>query len=114
MGSRIQDGEDAARLMGFATHQAMRETLATRRGFRPRVGTQTVTARIDAGRWVADCPYCRGAEVVSRTGKVFFCLSCGMAADGGRVRIVVFPVDVATVEATVADLTPGERYWSPS
>jgi len=114
MGSRIVDGEDVARQAGYATALAMRQALAVIRKVQPRVGTNTVTARIDAGRWVADCPYCAGSEVVSRTGKIFFCLSCGMAADGGRVRVVVFPADIVAVEALVSDLLPNQRFWTSS
>lgn len=113
MGSRIIDGDDVARLLGYLSETAMREALAVRRGFRTRLGTATVTARIDAGRWVADCPYCAGGEVVSKTAKVFFCQSCGMVADGGRVRVVVFPEDLKGVEALVTDLPPNQRFWTP-
>lgn len=113
MGSRIDDGETIAQRLGYASHLAMRSALAQQRAFRPRAGTSTVSARIDAGRWVADCPYCAGSEVVSKTTRIFFCLSCGMADDNGRWRSVVFPGDIAAVEATVAGLPPKLRHWTP-
>lgn len=111
MGSRIDDGETVAQRMGFFNHAALRQSLAAARGFRPRLGTGTVYARIDAGRWVADCPLCAGSEVVSKAAPVFFCLSCGMVSDSGRARVVLFPADSAATEALVADLPPNQRNW---
>lgn len=114
MGSKIMDGEFWALRMGFASAVTMRSVLAGQRGFRVRVGTDTVIARIDAGRWVADCPYCLGSEVVSKAFPVFFCQSCGMAAASGAVRVAVFPADVSGTEAGVEDLPIRQRFWVPS
>lgn len=49
-----------------------------------------VTARIDHGRWIADCE-CKGAEYVDPDEPIFFCASCKNAADEGRLRSVKFP-----------------------
>jgi len=49
-----------------------------------------VVARIDHGRWIADCE-CKGAEYVDPGEPVFFCLSCLNAAHNGRLRPVRFP-----------------------
>lgn len=62
-------------------------------------------ARIDANRWVADCP-CGSAQVVTPTDPRFACPECGT----GWV-VVVFPEDVATAEAAVAEDLPSERFW---
>lgn len=51
---------------------------------------QPVIARIDHGRWIADCE-CQGAEYVDPDEPVFFCLSCLNAAHQGALRPVVFP-----------------------
>lgn len=67
-----------------------------------------VRARIDAGRWVADCPRCQGAELVSRTRPVFVCGSCGLGP-----LPVLLPADVAAVEATLAGRRVRECYWRP-
>ena len=111
--SRIVDQEDLARLRGSVNAQTLRTLWAGLRGFRVRLGTATVVARIDAGRWVADCPLCNGAEIVSKSTPIFFCMSCGMASDGGKVRLVTFPADITATEAAVADLRVSERNWSP-
>ncbi len=51
----------------------------------------TVNARVDHGRWLADCPFCRGAEEVDREHPLFLCLSCWNEPVGGRWVRVIFP-----------------------
>ena len=34
-----------------------------------------IPARINHGRWIADCPYCTGAEMVDPNDPVFYCLN---------------------------------------
>lgn len=65
----------------------------------------TLWARIDAGRWVADCP-CRSAQIVTPSDPRFACPECG--AGWFTVR---FPDDVAAAEAAVAEQLPSERFW---
>ena len=48
-------------------------------------------ARIDHGRWLADCPYCRGAELVTLDDPVFLCLSCGNVVCMSQFLPVQFP-----------------------
>jgi hypothetical protein len=78
------------------------------------VSTVPVAARIDAGRWLADCPAgCGGAEMVSAADPVFLCVSCG---SDDKWWPVTFPNNRAAIEAEVikrADVhgwawTPGE------
>jgi len=57
-----------------------------------------VIARIDYGRWLADCE-CGGAELVSFKDPFFFCLSCGNFSCGGRARKVEFPRIRAAIES---------------
>lgn len=49
-----------------------------------------VVARIDHGRWIADCK-CNGAEYVDPSEPIFFCLSCMNVDYGGKLRPVKFP-----------------------
>ena len=74
----------------------------------------TVLARIDAGRWLADCPAgCGGAEMVSAADPIFLCIACG---SDDRWWPVTFPSNRAAIEAEIikrADVngwawTPGE------
>lgn len=49
-----------------------------------------VKARIDYGRWLADCE-CGGAEYVDPEESIFFCNSCGNVMFNGEFRPVIFP-----------------------
>ncbi len=51
---------------------------------------RSVKARVDFGRWLADCE-CGGAEYVDPEVPVFFCNSCGNVEFNGDVRPVEFP-----------------------
>lgn len=62
-------------------------------------------ARINHGRWVADCP-CGSAQVVTPADPRMACTECGL----GWIRLV-FPEDPAAAEAAVADDLPHERNW---
>ena len=56
-----------------------------------------VVARIDRERLIAECDVCHGAEYVDPDDPVFFCISCGNAAVGGKLRRVIIPADVQEV-----------------
>lgn len=72
----------------------------------------TTKARVNHGRWLADCPACNGAELVA-LGRRFVCQApgCGAQAD---VRWPAAPTK-AKIEALLA-LRPGaaQRNWTPS
>jgi len=65
-----------------------------------RVAGNPVHARIDYGRWIADCE-CGGAEAVDPSTPIFFCASCGNQKNNGRARPVLFPSDWKGVETKV-------------
>lgn len=89
-----------------------------------------VLARINHGRWLADCarPGCRGAELVA-PGVPFICGSCypqafsgdaaecarwgRIAAARGEAHEVQFPEDAAALEAALAGRDEGNRNWTP-
>ena len=54
---------------------------------------QVATARVDHGRWIADCPTegCDGAEFVSLNGQPFFCTECRNAVTDNVPIPVVLP-----------------------
>jgi hypothetical protein len=60
---------------------------------------KTVNARVDFGRWMADCPDCNGCEYVDPDDPFFFCLSCGNATLEGYARKVIFPKDIEKIES---------------
>ena len=66
---------------------------------------QQAYPRINHNRWIADCP-CGSAQVVSPADPRMACTECGY----GWLTLV-FPEDVAAVEASVADELPHLRNW---
>jgi hypothetical protein len=62
-------------------------------------------ARIDAGRWVADCP-CGSAQVVDPADPRMFCVEC--LTGWYQLR---FPDDTAAAEQEVADRPAHARFW---
>lgn len=75
-------------------------------------------ARVDHGRWIADCPTdgCNGAEFVSLSGQPFFCTECRNAATGNVPVPVVLP-DEKTCDLIARYLVPrpvpANRNWNP-
>jgi hypothetical protein len=65
------------------------------------VDIRPVTARVDFGRWIADCE-CGGAEYVDPEHTFFFCQSCGNQAFGGQLRSVIFPDEETRAQIEVA------------
>ena len=59
---------------------------------------KTVNARVDFGRWMADCPDCNGCEYVDPDDPFFFCLSCGNVTLEGYARRVIFPKNMVEIE----------------
>lgn len=75
-----------------------------------------VAARVNAGRWIADCE-CGGAEYVDDEMRVFMCASCFNRADGGAWRRVIFPATPArgAIEAVLlARPDAVTRHWDPT
>ncbi|MFE0699113.1 hypothetical protein [Streptomyces sp. NPDC058872] len=62
-------------------------------------------ARINHGRWVADCT-CMSAQIVTPADPRMWCVECGT----GWWQ-VVFPEDVDAVEQQLADLPVADRNW---
>ena len=85
----------------------------------PRLTTnQAVThARVDWGRWLADCPSCSSAQNASREDHRFFCVECGNVAVGGQWIEVVWPSDaeMRRVEELLS-MRPSKdnQWWTPT
>lgn len=68
---------------------------------------EPLIARVDAGRWVAQCPDCASAQVVSPADPRMWCVDC--QPDGWyRVR---FPGDPDAVETEMAARSARDRFW---
>jgi hypothetical protein len=67
---------------------------------------------VNHGRWIASCPYCRGALLMDES-EPFFCPDCLMVANGGYARPVLWPENVAEIEAALlARPNPANRNWT--
>lgn len=85
----MRDANDLARAAGVATHAdwVRRQARRKRISYRP-APRGTVQARLEGDRWLADCPFCAGAELVTADG-IFFCFSCRMEHNDGHPMTVV-------------------------
>src|SRR3989304_8862424 len=75
-----------------------------------------VQARANHGRWIADCPECAGAELVSFDNPVFFCCECRNAAAEHDLLPVLLPEPAKRREieaALVARPIPAARTRQP-
>lgn len=73
-----------------------------------------VKARVNHGRWIADCPVCGGAEFVWLDTPLLLCQSCWNAAVGGKWRTVKIPREAAQIERLLS-VRPNviHRNWEP-
>jgi hypothetical protein len=73
-------------------------------------------ARIDHGRWIADCAFgCGSAEYVSKVDRRSFCIECGNGGTGKWVA-VTWPADddIAAAESFLGlRAEPDLRNWDP-
>jgi hypothetical protein len=70
-----------------------------------------VTARVDHGRWIGDCPFCPSAQLVSPSDPRFFCPDC--KNDGRGFVKVVFPRQLESIEAALEKRpAAATRHWN--
>ena len=110
--NRIIGGNDKALEEGYKDHKHRIDSMAFKMHVNPKQGTAPpVYARIDHGRWLADCE-CGGCEYVEE-GQPFLCFSCGNSRDSSRFRPVIFPkpAEKKLIEKTLLErevvLAPG-------
>ncbi len=100
---KVITAKDLADREGYLSVRERIDKLATRFNRKlvlDRVAGNPVYARIDFGRWIADCE-CGGAEYVDPDEPLFFCLSCGNLSTSGRAREVIFPDNRPEIEKAV-------------
>jgi len=80
---------------------------------------QTIKARINHGRLIADCPDCAGAEFAA-LGMQFYCTSefpgpqgYQAAAMAGRVYDVEFPPDLSEIWSVLHARPEENQNWEP-
>lgn len=101
--NRLIDALDMIALNDFNTHGAwihymcgrMAKQLDTLWTGDFDITVEPALARVDFGRWIADCPDpdCLGAEYVEPGEQIFFCFNCGNVLINGDARQVLFPDD---------------------
>lgn len=108
---RILTGRDMAARHGLKDYRSWLIKNSTRLGV-PWNGKVTkqdpVLARIDFGRWIADCG-CGGAEYVDPDEKIFYCQNCGNVDYKGAARAVIFPENRSEIENTVLERAVDNR-----
>lgn len=73
-----------------------------------RLGRADVIARVDWGRWVADCP-CRAGVAVHPEWATTGCLECG------RILNVTVPSEFRDIEDALLERSEdSQRHWDPS
>lgn len=111
--AHVIDLDDLAKQRDFRDGEDMLTIVSRRLHHTKRAETEgEVVARVDWGRWLADCPLCGGAELVSRKAGVFYCLSCGMADQDGKPMRVLFPDDAEEIEAELNTRLPKFQNWN--
>jgi hypothetical protein len=81
------------------------------------VNTVITRARVDHGRWMADCPFCPSAQIISKDDRRYFCPECVMEKIGGAMVHVVWPSDdkVAEIERLLLRRPrPAAMGWMPN
>jgi hypothetical protein len=111
MEERILTAQDAARSLGY-TDSSSREWIISHAHmlFNSKhvrfdctgdtMKRYSVHAKIDFGRWLADCPICSRSNYVDPADPVFYCFGCGNQGSGNFVP-VVFPEDINKITALV-------------
>ncbi len=110
---QIVTARSIARRDGCATALDWIRKALARRGTKLSgvVSGDPVVARIDHGRWIADCE-CKGAEYVDPDEPIFMCLSCQNASNRGLLRPVKFPTPEIRAKIE-AGLRPGTYFsWN--
>lgn len=98
---KIFDGEDKAKELGYLNYVDMVLELASIKNKQisnEAIKNNPVYARIDFGRWLADCE-CGAANYISRSNlNFYYCVTCGNIMTNGKVRSVVMPDNFQEIE----------------
>lgn len=80
------------------------------------VNTVVTRARVDKGRWLADCPFCPSAQHVSKADRRFFCCDCLMAPIDGAMIEVLWPShdEIVEIERLLGLRKATARDWQPN
>jgi len=72
-----------------------------------------IEAQINHGRWIVDCPFCKGAEYLWEGMKLFLCVSCLNNDTRLPIRVEV-PKNKSAIEKILLEReNPETRNWMP-
>lgn len=111
----FRDGVHPDGIAAFvAVRLAERGTPADRwpRGDEINEGAGVILARVDYGRWLADCLFCTNANHVDLEDPRYFCLNCHNERAGFQWLRVVVPSFRLDIEEALNDGRPAAM-WSP-
>lgn len=74
---------------------------------------ETIMARVDHGRWLVECDYCKSAQLVGDEDLRFFCINCSNISNDGKWREIVWPENAEEIENVLAVRPIDNRHWSP-
>lgn len=101
MEDKIYTAQDRAQEMGFTSYLDVLENILKIDISRDVTEEKPVYAFIDMGRWIARCDSnCAGTSYVDYGG-FFFCPQCQNSEEGGKLRRVIFPENIAEIEEEV-------------
>lgn len=72
-----------------------------------------ISAYVNHGRWIAECPDCKGAQLACRNDRRFLCNECGNVAVGNLWRTVIWPDNVAGIESMLESRPRVNQNWEP-
>ena len=78
----------------------------------PKTAKSKVSAEINHGRWLVNCPNkCGEATVISETSLFFICVNCGSPENNTQFYRVIFPKDKAKIEILLLKRPIENRNW---
>lgn len=97
---KIFTASDRAQELGYSDYLGILEGALKHEINREVSDEFPVSARVDFGRWIADCGgTCKGSSYVDPANPVFYCAQCDNSDTAGKLRRVVFPENIAEIEA---------------
>lgn len=111
--SGVPEAELAPRRFWMA-HQVVGVSLESVIGNGIAPKSEAVEVRAEHGRWLVDCPDCKGAQYAPLTDHRFMCNNCANLAIGSLWRPVVWPKDRENIE-TLLEARPmlHNQNWNP-
>lgn len=78
------------------------------------LASYAIRAHVNYGRWIAECPNCASAQVVSPEDPRFWCVECGNEYIGGAWAELSFPTDLDGIERLLMQRPfTRNRNWLP-